>query len=686
MNDYFKKPLQYVKGVGEKRAKLFASLGIHTILDMLYFFPRDYEDRTQIKPLSDCLDGENICIAVTAADTPLEQRIRRGFSVFKFSAFDETDKINITIFNQKYAAAKIRQGEEYILFGKVTRTLYGLEMSNPVIESAAQPGRHTRRIVPKYHLTANLTLTVFTSVMESCVREFLTQPVTEFLPEELIAKYKLCDYRYAICNIHFPKDFPAFQSARRRLAFEELYLMSLGLQILKNKRANISGAKFQKQTVVGDFIGTLPFSLTGAQKRVVTEIVYDLHQDMQMNRLLEGDVGSGKTVVAGCALYETVKNGFQAVLMAPTEILASQHFDTLTHLFEGQGIRTVRLLGSMTKKQKSVVSEQLKNGEADVLIGTHAVIEEHVQFQKLGLIITDEQHRFGVMQRAALEQKGDNPHILVMTATPIPRTLALTLYGDLAISVIDELPPGRQKIETRAVTEQMRGRVYTFLKKQLDLGRQAYIVCPLVEESEKSDLKAAAELYQKLSENELSQYRIGLLHGRMKPKEKEEIMRQFKDGDIHVLVSTTVVEVGVDVPNASIMIVESAERFGLSQLHQLRGRVGRGEAKSYCILLNQGRGEIAKQRMDIMEKSNDGFVISQKDMELRGPGEFFGTRQHGLPELKIANLFTDMKMLEAAQISAAILLETDRFLKQHQNLKEKINELFSGGDAKLTFN
>lgn len=686
MNDYLKKQLQYVKGVGEKRAKLFATLGIRTIYDMLYFFPRDYEDRTQVRRISDCLDGECTCISVTVAQPPRERHIRRGFSIFQFSAFDETEKINVTMFNQKYTAAKIKQGEEYILYGKITRNLYGAEITNPVIESAAQPGRYTRRIVPKYHLTANLTRNVFTSVMESCVREFLAQPVTEFLPDELIQKYKLCSYRYALSNIHFPNDFAAFQSARRRLAFEELFLLSLGLQMLKNRRTNISGARFQKAMMVEAFIKTLPFDLTGAQKRVISEIVNDLHQKKQMNRLLEGDVGSGKTVVAGCAIYETVKNGYQAVLMAPTEILAGQHFSTLTRLFEGHGIHTEKLLGSMTKKQKLAVSEQLKDGKVDVLVGTHAVIEEHVQFRKLGLIITDEQHRFGVMQRAALEQKGDNPHILVMTATPIPRTLALTLYGDLAISVIDELPPGRQKIETYAVTESMRNRVYTFLKKELKQGRQAYIVCPLVEESEKSDLKAATELYQKLSENELSEYHLELLHGRLKAKDKDRIMEQFKRGEIQVLVSTTVVEVGVDVPNATIMIVESAERFGLSQLHQLRGRVGRGKAQSYCILFNRGQGEIAKERMEIMEKSNDGFVISQKDMELRGPGEFFGTRQHGLPELKIANLFTDMKMLEVAQSCASQLLQTDPSLKEHQNLKEKINDLFSEEDTKLTFN
>lgn len=684
--EFLYQDIQYIKGVGEARAKMFHTLGVHTVFDMLTFFPRDYEDRTMVKDIADCRIDDLVCVKAFAETVPREMRIRKGFSLYKWIVSDGTGRMEVTLFNQKFLASTIRMGQEYIFYGKIGAGSGGrLQMASPEIEPAELQGRLTCAIVPKYNLTAGLSYKVCVSVIRNCL-QYAQGQIPEIVPPALRQNYQLCEINFALENIHFPASGHDLAVARRRLVFEEFYLMSLGLQNLKNGREELSGEAFTDTGSVEDFISSLPFALTGAQKRVVDEITHDLSGSKVMNRLVQGDVGSGKTVVAACAVFAARQSGYQSVLMAPTEILARQHYESFAGFFHTLPIRIVLLVGSMTKKQKNVVLEQIQNGEADLVIGTHAVIEDTVVFHKLGLVITDEQHRFGVRQRAVLTQKGTAPHMLVMTATPIPRTLALTLYGDLDISVIDELPPGRQQIKTYAVGERMRPRIYRFLRNELDAGRQAYVVCPLVDASDKLEAAAATEFMENLSKTELAGYPVALIHGKM--KNKDEIMEGFLSGKTKVLISTTVIEVGVNVPNATIMMIENAERFGLSQLHQLRGRVGRGSHQSYCVLFCQGHSEIARERMKIMCQTNDGFLISQKDMELRGPGEFFGTRQHGLPELKIANLFTDGPVLQDAQRAASDTLQNDKFLEseEHIYLKERLRRFFSYFSTDLSFN
>lgn len=659
--------IRFIKGVGEERAKLFHTLGVDTVYDMLYFFPKSYEDRTKCVKIADANDGESVCIRAFADCTPREYKIRKGFFLYKFFVSDETGRLEITLFNQKFAAQRIRENTEYVFYGKTERGRYGLSMASPEFEEVDKSGILTSAIVPKYSLTANLTRKICLKIIKNCLEE--VDNIPDILPQTLREKFKLCEINYALRQIHFPDNEGTLQIARRRLVFEELFVMSLALSCLKQKRERYTGCSFSF-TETSEFTKNLPFSLTSAQKRVLGEIADDLKKTRVMNRLVQGDVGSGKTVVAAAACYMAKKSGFQTALMAPTEILARQHFESFSAFLPGFNV--LLLVGKMTKKQKTQAIERIKSGEADVIIGTHALIEDDVEYKNLGLVITDEQHRFGVRQRAALSEKGDSPHMLIMTATPIPRTLALTLYGDLDVSVIDELPPGRQEIKTYAMPENMRDRVYAFLKKQIDEGGQGYIICPLIDPSDKIEAAAAVEFMERVAENELKGYPIGLLHG--KTKDKDAVMNDFAEGRLKALISTTVVEVGVNVPNATVMIIENAERFGLSQLHQLRGRVGRGMRQSYCILFAHGKSEITAERMKIMCQTNDGFKISAKDMELRGPGEFFGTRQHGLPELKIANLFTDMKVLSAAQSSAATVLAEDPTLSKEENkyLKEHI--------------
>ena len=664
--------IRFIKGVGEERAKLFRTLGVETVFDMLYFFPKDYDDRSITKNICDCLAGESVCIKAFADCAPREHRIRKGFFLYKFTVSDGTGAIEITLFNQKYVASSVKEDNEYIFFGKIERGRYGLTMNSPEIEPVDKAGKMTSAIIPKYSLTANLSRKVCLTVIKNCLESVGNIP--DIFTADFRQKYNICEINYALSNIHFPEDEKSMYIARKRLVFEELYLLSLGIMRMKHRREDFSGNAFSDTDISG-FIKTLPFPLTDAQKRVIGEISEDVKKVRVMNRLVQGDVGSGKTAVAAAAAFMAKNSGFQAALMAPTEILARQHLETFEKLLPKACC--VLLTGKMTKKQKTAVLEKIKNGTADVIIGTHALLEEDVEFSDLGLVITDEQHRFGVGQRAKLTAKGKSPHVLIMTATPIPRTLALTLYGDLDVSVIDELPPGRQEIKTYAVGEGMRERIYAFLRKQLDEGRQAYIICPLVDPSDKIEAAAAVEFMEKLTENELSDYKIGLMHGKI--KNKDSIMESFASGETQVLISTTVVEVGVNVPNATVMIIENAERFGLSQLHQLRGRVGRGSHQSFCVLFAHGNSEVIAERMKIMCRTNDGFLISQKDMELRGPGEFFGTRQHGLPELKIANLFTDSQMLAIVRAAAAETLKLDPELSNENNLylKNRIKRFFS---------
>lgn len=583
----------------------------------------------------------------------------------------------VTWFNQPYLKDKFIIGNKYKFFGKVSLKAGRVMFNSPVFD-VGEKVQNTGRIIPIYPLTYNLSQNNLRKIMEEAIK-IVYGNLQETLPQYLIKQYNLEDINNATKNIHFPKEFKDFNIARNRLVFEELLSVQLALLELKNNYiTEKKGIQFDKNVKMSDVINTLPFKLTKAQIRVLEEIDENMESDKVMNRLLQGDVGSGKTVVAMCAAYKAVKSGYQAAIMAPTAILATQHLENFKKILDKLNIKCELLISGITKKKKEDILNRLKNGEIDILIGTHAIIEDNVIFKNLGLVVTDEQHRFGVRQRAKIAEKGNNPDVLVMTATPIPRTLALILYGDLDISIIDELPPNRKKIETFAVNKNMTERVNNFIKKQIDEGRQAYIVCPLVEENEEMDLKSVEALYETYSKEVFPQYKVEYLHGKMKQKEKDDIMERFKNGKIDILISTTVIEVGVDVPNSNIMVVENAERFGLAQLHQLRGRVGRGEYKSYCILKYEGKGETIRKRMKVMCETNDGFVISEKDLELRGSGDFFGTMQHGLPEFKIANLFEDIEMLKKVQVVAMEILEKDPKLEKEENkpLRRLIQDKF----------
>ena len=590
---------------------------------------------------------------------------------------DETGSCMITWFNQSYLKNKFQVGETYKFYGKITNNFGKITMNSPVFDEKDKKF-NTGKIIPLYPLTYQLSQNVLRKIMESGLAE-VEERLNETLPDYLLEEYDLQGINEAIRQIHFPNEFEDFNKARKRLVFEELLSTQLALLELKNSYLNEEkGIQFDQNVKMSDVINQLPFQLTKAQIRVLEEIDNNMEAEKPMNRLLQGDVGSGKTVVAICAAYKAVKCGYQAAIMAPTAILATQHLENFQKILEELGIKCELLISGISKKKKEELLERLENGEIDILIGTHAMIEENVIFKNLGLVVTDEQHRFGVKQRTKIAQKGRNPDVLVMTATPIPRTLALILYGDLDISIIDELPPNRKKVETFAVHKNMTQRVNGFIAKQIQEGRQAYIVCPLVEENEELDLKSVEKLYETYQKEIFSQYKLEYIHGKMRPKEKDDIMERFKSGEIDILISTTVIEVGVDVPNANIMVIENAERFGLAQLHQLRGRVGRGDYQSYCVLKYEGKSETVRERMKVMCNTNDGFVISEKDLELRGSGDFFGTMQHGLPEFKIANLFEDMPILKSAQSVAMKILQEDPKLETEKNglLKELIRDKF----------
>ena len=666
------KDVKYVKTVGPNRVKLLNKLNIYTLKDLIEYYPRDYEDRSKPKNLYECVDGEEVLIE--AMPTGRISEMHKGrMTISKLIVKDQTGTCYITWFNQGYLRDKFQPGRMYRFFGKISIRGSRYEMNSPVYDEIDQ-SKNTGKIIPIYPLTFELKQNTLRRIIENGLLEVKGQ-LPETLPEYVLKDNNLWDINNTIERIHFPVEFSDFNKARERLVFEELLTMQLALLKLKNNYENdINGIQFSKDAKMSDVINMLPFKLTKAQLRVLEEIDSDMESDKPMNRLLQGDVGSGKTVVAMIAAYKAVKSGYQATIMAPTAILASQHLESFQGILEELGIRTELLISSITKKKKTEILEKLQNGEIDILIGTHAILEENVIFKNLGLVVTDEQHRFGVKQRGTIASKGQNPDIIAMSATPIPRTLALILYGDLDISIIDELPPNRKKIETYAVRKNMEERVNNFIRKQIKEGRQAYIVCPLVEENEDMEgLQSVIELAERYQKETFSEYKVAYLHGKMKPKEKDEIMLKFKDGEIQILIATTVIEVGVNVPNASIMVVENAERFGLAQLHQLRGRVGRGEYQSYCILKYEGNGDTIKQRMKVMCDTNDGFVISEKDLELRGSGDFFGTEQHGLPEFKIANLFEDIGILKRVQGLAIKIMEDDPLLEKEKN--EKLNEI-----------
>ena len=687
-DNILKTSVQYVKGVGEARAKTLAKLGLFTVGDVITHFPRDYEDRSSFKRIMELEDGDTCAFYGTVISNVSENRPRKGLSIYKMNIRDDTGIITAIWFNQPYIKTVFSPGEEYVFYGKISKRAGVFQVQNPVFEKAGSDEmKKISRIVPVYPSTSQLSQNILRSVISNALK-IAEDKLVEPLPGWIRQKYHLSEYSYSIKNIHFPDSEYDFKNARYRLAFEELLILQLGLMSIKNSLdQDKAGIVFNKLPVLEEFIARLPFRLTGAQKRVLIEIEGDMASKKVMNRLIQGDVGSGKTIVAVLALFIAAKNGYQGTFMVPTEILAQQHFCSLSELFEKWNVKVDMLTGSQTKKQKEEILKRVSEGETDILIGTHALIEENVVFKKLGLVITDEQHRFGVRQRALLAQKGENPDVIVMTATPIPRTLALILYGDLDISIIDELPPGRKPIKTYAVDESMRYRINRFITQKVGEGRQVYIVCPLVEESDTLELKSAVEQAENIA-RDFENISVGLIHGKMRPKEKEETMRRFVIGDISILVSTTVIEVGVNVPNSTVMVIENAERFGLAQLHQLRGRVGRGAEQSFCILYNQGKSEVSKERLKVMEKSNDGFYISEKDLELRGPGEFFGTRQHGIPDLKIANLYRDMDILKASQQAALELLKRDRGLRDEENSKIRniLIEKFRDKLTELTMN
>lgn len=665
--------IRYLKGVGEKRAQLFHRLGVFTVRDLLYHLPRDYEDRSQVKMISSLADGETVCICATITQHVQSFRARRGMNITRTVVSDGSGMVKITWFQSPYIAARLHQGEEYVFYGKVVFRGAVAEMVNPLVDRADSKGKMTGRIVPVYPATAGLTQKNIREAVEYAIAN-LSEQMPQIVPEDVREKHGLLISSEAMRNIHLPSDFEMFHRARRSLVFEELLVLQLGISMMKEEKQKCTAQALADVKCVAEFAAGLPFELTKAQKRAINEICADLKKDIPMNRLVQGDVGSGKTAVAAAVMFAAAKCGFQSAMMAPTEILAEQHYRNLCELFRSWNIEVAFLSGGQKAKERTEMLERIRSGQASIVVGTHALLTDKVEFSSLVLSITDEQHRFGVRQRAGLSDKGLNVHTLVMTATPIPRTLSLILYGDLDISIIDERPPGRQPIDTLAVSDALRQRVHTFISKQVGEGRQVYIVCPLVEESEVMEAKSAVEYAEKLKNEIFPQLRVGVLHGRMKAKEKEAVMQEFSDGNIDILVTTTVVEVGVDVPNATVMVIENAERFGLSQLHQLRGRVGRGKHKSYCILFCNSRGEVAMERMKVMCETEDGFRIAEKDLELRGPGEFFGTRQHGLPEMKIANFFTDMEVLQETQTAAAELLESDAELSEtkNKNLKNAV--------------
>lgn len=671
--------VKYVKGVGQNRAAILNKLGIFTLGDLITYYPRDYEDRGKPKKIAECEDGEEVLIKAITVSRVSEVKVRKNMAIYKLNVRDDSGVCVITWYNQPYLKKQFIIGEEYSFFGKVHKKGSRLEMNSPVFDSKVTQ-KNTGKIIPIYPSTYGITQNVLRGIIEHGL-DFLGDNLEEYFPKYIMDKYKLEGINYAIQKIHRPNNFQEFNTARRRLVFEELLVTQLALLALKdNWKKETDGIAFGKDIKMSDVINDLPFNLTKAQIKVLEEIDNDMENKKSMNRLLQGDVGSGKTIVSIIAAYKAVKSGYQAAIMAPTSILATQHLESFTSILEKYGIHCELLISSVTKKKKEEILQRLQAGEIDILIGTHAILEENVIFKKLGLVVTDEQHRFGVRQRSKIVSKGNNPDVLVMTATPIPRTLALILYGDLDISIIDELPPNRKKIETYAVTRNMEDRVNSFVRKQIAEGRQCYIVCPLVEENEEINAKSVLELYEKYKNEIFSNLKVEYVHGKMRPKEKDEIMQRFKDGKIDILISTTVIEVGVNVPNASIMIVENAERFGLAQLHQLRGRVGRGDYQSYCILKYNSTSDVAKKRMKIMQTTNDGFVIAEKDLEIRGSGEFFGTRQHGLPEFKIANLFEDIDILKEVQSLANFIEYDDPNLIKEENksLKKMVDKKFDG--------
>ena len=670
--------LDTLPGIGPARARGLEKLGLVTVEDLLRCYPRSYEDRRKFSTVAAAPVDIPVCLELLVAEPPRLSRIRKGLELVKARLVDDTGSLTATFFNQTYMKDALRPGETYIVYGKVEGPPGRRQMTNPVCERSDRV-RFTGCILPVYALTHGISNNLLAGLARRCVDECAGQ-LEEVLPGPLRREHALAAAEFACRNIHFPRDEEALELARRRLIFEELFYLTCGMALLRTRRDEAAGVPFAIPPVE-EFLALLPFPLTGAQRRVMDEIAADVSAGPPMNRLVQGDVGSGKTMVAAYGAWLAAKNGRQCALMAPTELLAEQHFRSLAPLLEQAGLRVGLLTGAVKGRARKELLAALAAGELDLLIGTHALLSEGVDYAELGLVITDEQHRFGVAQRAALSAKARRPpHVLVLSATPIPRTLSLVIYGDLDVSVIDELPPGRTPVQTFVVGEDKRQRMYGFVRKLVGEGRQAYIVCPAVEEGEDegAGLKAATTYAQGLQTEVFPDLRVGLVHGKMKPREKDAVMTAFAGRELDVLVSTTVIEVGVDVPNAALMVVENADRFGLSQLHQLRGRVGRGKHQSYCVLVTSTRNPDSRARLKVLTKTTDGFQIAEEDLKLRGPGDFFGQRQHGLPQLRIADLAGDMRVLKEAQLAAQELLERDPGLKrpEHDPLLKQVHRLF----------
>ena len=668
--------VRYIKGIGEKKAQALAKLGVFSLYDLVSYFPRKYEDRSTVMPIALTRGGESVCIEALVADTPRLTRVRRGLELVKLRAVDESGSVDITFFNQPYAKDNLIRGESYMFFGKIEATGMRRSMVNPVYEKSTGRGTVTGRIIPIYRVCNGLNQRTMLQAVRQGLDACLDR-IPDVLPQDVRERCRLAQTAYAYENIHFPKDFDALELARRRLIFEELFVLACALGRIRGERVHEEGIKLSVRDM-SRFWASLPFSPTGAQKRAIDQALGDISSGAVMNRLVQGDVGSGKTLVAAALMWQCTENGYMSAFMAPTEILAEQHYSTLTSMLVPLGVRIGRLTGAMSAKEKRETKAKLKAGEYDIVVGTHALFSQDVEYSNLALVVTDEQHRFGVGQRSALIAKGQKPHVLVMSATPIPRTLALIIYGDLDVSVIDELPPGRQKVDTFAVDESYRQRLNGFIRRLVGEGRQVFVVCPMVEENEELPikLKSAQEHAAELAAL-FPDLTVACIHGKMKPKEKDAVMAAVVAGEVNILVATTVIEVGVDVPNAALMIIENAERFGLSQLHQLRGRVGRGKHKSYCVLVSDNDSEDVRARLSIMTKTNDGFKISEEDLRLRGPGDFFGSRQHGLPEMHVADLGADMDVMQRAQSEAQQLLAADPELTfpEHAALRQSVERM-----------
>ena len=674
-------PVTILKGVGPTKAKQFANLNIFTLEDLICHFPRGYEDRTRLVTIDKLEPDVPACFKAMVMNHPRTSHIRKGLDLTKVQVADHTARLNLTFFNQKFTTEQLQYGKEYIFYGAVSGDFIGYNMTSPVFEALDSTPVTTRRILPVYPLTAGLS----NAAMLKAVRQALAicDPPAEVLPESVRRQYGILPAERAYYAIHEPTTMQEAEKAKQRLIFEEFFIFSAGLSLMRAARAGKSCTPYAALDLK-KFYNALPFTLTGAQQKAILEIQGDLKKGAPMNRLVQGDVGSGKTMVAAAAAYMAIQNGQQAALMAPTEILAEQHFATLQKLFAPMGIQVGLLTGSMTPKQKKLTREAIEKGETRLVIGTHALVSESTVFHSLGLVITDEQHRFGVGQRSALSAKGEDPHLLVMSATPIPRTLALIMYGDLEVSILNELPPGREPVDTFLVNESYRPRINNFIRKQVQQGNQCFVVCPAVEENDGMDMKAATVWAETLQQAVFPDLRVALLHGQMRASEKEAVMKDFAAGKADVLVATTVIEVGVDVPNATLMIVEDADRFGLSQLHQLRGRVGRGKAKSYCILNSQNKNPDTLARLKALCKTTDGFRIAEEDLKMRGPGDFFGSRQSGLPVFRVANLSCDLQTLTQAQQSSKEWIESG-YVDEPEALalRKRIGQLFARAEGTM---